>query len=38
VVSPHPFKCTIQLRSSEQREVVMLAFQDAEALLQRYEH
>ncbi|KAJ6571782.1 cytochrome P450 [Mycena capillaripes] len=38
VVMPYPFKCAIQLRSSEQRDIIMQAFKDAESLLQRYEH
>ncbi|KAF7366446.1 Cytochrome P450 [Mycena sanguinolenta] len=37
VVMPYPFKCQIQPRSSEHREMVMLAFEDAKPLLQRYD-
>ncbi|KAF8189911.1 cytochrome P450 [Mycena galopus ATCC 62051] len=38
VVMPYPFKCRIEPRRSEQRDIVMAAFKDAKPLLQRYEH
>ncbi|KAJ6590539.1 cytochrome P450, partial [Mycena vulgaris] len=38
VVMPHPFKCTIQPRSGEHREVVVNAFEDAKSVLRCYEH
>ncbi|KAJ6486868.1 cytochrome P450 [Mycena sanguinolenta] len=37
VVMPYPFKCRIQPRGSEQRQIVVQAFQDAKSFLQRYE-
>ncbi|KAJ7217493.1 cytochrome P450 [Mycena haematopus] len=37
IVMPYPFECKIQPRSSEQREIVMQAFNNAKSLLQHYE-
>ncbi|KAF7350490.1 Cytochrome P450 [Mycena venus] len=38
VVMPYPFKCAIQPRSNEQRDMILSASKDAKFLLQRYEH
>lgn len=34
---PRPFKCTIQQRSGEHRDVIFQAFEDAKSVLRRYE-
>ncbi|KAJ7076073.1 cytochrome P450 [Mycena belliarum] len=38
LVAPHPFKCTIQARSAEHRELVARALNEAKSLLRQYEH
>ncbi|KAJ7267368.1 cytochrome P450 [Mycena rebaudengoi] len=37
VVMPRPFKCAIQQRSGEHRDVIFQAFEDAKSVLGRYE-
>ncbi|KAK7055284.1 cytochrome P450 [Favolaschia claudopus] len=37
MTTPHPFRCTIQVRSGDRREVILRAFDDAKEVLQRYE-
>ncbi|KAJ7660066.1 cytochrome P450 [Mycena rosella] len=38
VVMPHPFKCAIQLRGAEHRDMIIQAFKDVKSLLSRYEY